>query len=295
MIGEAGSVDARGRRLIWTARALWLALALTGSAYTTALDGADDAVPVVAAIGLFGVWAAGLLALLVPSTVSLTTVRLLSPLAPVTAILALVAGADVGIAVVSLIVGLTVTALVVTAEVGETFVQASAYGAERRLPLRPPGALVPVIVVLWAGVAAALVSGPLLVADGTVPAGAVLCLVAAGGAWLLGTRSHPLTRRWFVVVPAGLVIHDRFVLTDTVMVPRAKVRSVVLAPADTEAADLTGGALGPAVEIALADTETVVLAPDRQHPGGRALHVLSVLVSPSRPGRALEAWRGADT
>jgi hypothetical protein len=287
-------VNPTGRSLMWAARALWLALAVTGDTYSSALAGTDDAVGLVVAIGLFAVWAAVLLALFVPSAVALTATRLLVPLAPVTAVVAIAAGAELPLALATVVVGVVATLAVCTAEFGETFIQASAYGAERRIPLRPPGPLTPIVVTLWAAVAAALIAGPLLVADrssgATTAAGLILCVVAAGGAWLVATRSHHLARRWLVVVPAGLVIHDRYVLADTVMVPRRQVHAVTLAPADTEAADLTGGALGAALEITLADLETVVLAPDRRHPGGRALHVRSVLVSPSRPGRALRAW-----
>ena len=59
------------------------------------------------------------------------------------------------------------------------------------------------------------------------------------------------------------------------------------APADTEAADLTGNALGRALEIRLTDASTVVLAGSPSKPGGTALHVRSILVSPTRPGRVI--------
>ena len=65
--------------------------------------------------------------------------------------------------------------------------------------------------------------------------------------------------------------------------------SVGLALADTQAADLTGPAAGHAVEIALRDPSTVVLAHTRAKPNGTALHVRSVLVAPTRPGRLLRA------
>lgn len=279
-----------GRSLTWLARLSWLALALTGATYSSAVTNATSSTRTVAAVGLFAIWAVVLLALLVPSTMSLTSTRLLVPLAPVTAVVALSAGADTAVGLATVALGLVATVTVSTAEFGETFIQSSAYGHERRLPLRVPGVLIPFIVVLWILVAAATVAGPLLLADGSVWTGTVLCIPAIAGGWLITSRSHRLASRWLVVVPAGLVVHDRFVLAETLMVPRARVASLALAPTDTGAADLTGGALGPAIEVVLTDMETVVLAPDRKHPGGRALHVRSVLVSPSRPGRALRAW-----
>ena len=54
----------------------------------------------------------------------------------------------------------------------------------------------------------------------------------------------------------------------------------------TEAANLTGNALGPVVEIRLRELATFVLAaPPRGQT--KALHVQSFLISPTRPGRAL--------
>lgn len=283
-------MDRRAAPVVWTARALWLVLPIGASAYTTSVESATGAVSTVTAIGLFGLWGAVLLGLLVPSTVSLTAVRLLAPLAPVTAVVALAAGGDATAAIAVAAVGLAVSIIVSTAEFGAPFAQASAYGAEHRLLLRPPGALLPVVVVLWCCVAACTIAGPLSWADGSPLVGVPLTIIACGGGWIIGSRSHQLTRRWLVFVPAGVVVHDRFVLADTLMLPRLRVASMGLALADTEAADLTGGALGHSLEIALVDHDTVVLAPDRAHPGGRALHVLSMLVSPSRPGRALLAW-----
>ena len=42
------------------------------------------------------------------------------------------------------------------------------------------------------------------------------------------------------------------------------------------------------IEIGLTDFDTVIMVA-RDKPNGNALHVKSVLVSPSRPGRALHA------
>ena len=90
-------------------------------------------------------------------------------------------------------------------------------------------------------------------------------------------------------VPAGLVIHDHLVLAETAMFPQRSIGHLGLALAGTEAADLTGPAAGNAIEIGFTDLPTVVLAGTRAKPAGTALHVRSVLVAPSRPGRALTA------
>ena len=71
------------------------------------------------------------------------------------------------------------------------------------------------------------------------------------------------------------------------MFPKSPLERVGLALAGTEAADLTGPAAGMAVEVALRDAPTVILAATRTAPRGTALHVRSVLLAPSRPGRML--------
>jgi hypothetical protein len=168
------------------------------------------------------------------------------------------------------------------------FVQGSAYGDETRFPLRPPGPLVVgPLPVGWAVVVAAIISGPLLLAARSFVAGAVLTAFGMALVWLFARRCHRLARRFVVLVPAGIVVHDHLVLSDTSMFRKSDVARVRLALDQTEAADLTGKALGNAVEIVLKDFDTVVLAGTPKKPGGTALHVLSVLVSPSRPGRML--------
>jgi hypothetical protein len=94
-----------------------------------------------------------------------------------------------------------------------------------------------------------------------------------------------------VLVPAGLVLHDPVVLGETLMIRRSDVARVGLAPAGTEAADLTGPATGHAIEVGTTVAVTALLAPTRQQPRGRAIHLTAFLASPTRPGRTLHAAR----
>ena len=55
--------------------------------------------------------------------------------------------------------------------------------------------------------APAVVAGPLLLAARSWVAGALCSAVAVAGAVLVGPRWHRLSRRWFVLVPAGVVVH----------------------------------------------------------------------------------------
>jgi hypothetical protein len=126
--------------------------------------------------------------------------------------------------------------------------------------------------------------------------GAVLLVVgwpvAALGALGLGR----LAQRWVVFVPAGMVLVDRSTLTDSLLVPKVRMRSLGPAPADSDAHDLTAGALGLALELRFDRPETITPAPPRRTRADRGslrpFDVEAVLFTPSRPGLVLaEAQR----
>ncbi|MCU1361470.1 MAG: hypothetical protein JWN99_2759 [Ilumatobacteraceae bacterium] len=276
--------------VVWTARVVWLVTAVFGgSAIGQALAGHSRAVQQTGTVMSWAGWAAVAIAIVVPSTIGLTVVRTVVPASVVVAVMAAFGGADAAAATICVGSALLMSALVVSGEFGQTFAQGSAYGHERRFVLRPPVAFLLPAVVTWCVLCAAAISGPLLLAAHAWFAGVPVTLIAVAGGWFLGRRFHMLSRRWLVLVPAGLVVHDQLVLSETVMFPRASLAQVGLALEGTQAADLTGPAAGHAVEVALLRTETVVLARTRAKPNGTALHVRSVLVAPTRPGRMLRA------
>ncbi|MEY4372937.1 MAG: hypothetical protein RL219_1706 [Actinomycetota bacterium] len=275
--------------LVWVVRLFWAVQVLTlGPAIGQALEGRSRPVQVVGTWGPWVVWAAVLLATLVPTTVSLTVLRSGVPAATVAAVLAWCAGASTTSALVGLGGSLAVLLVAFSGDLGEVFVQGSAYGHERRLPLRPPAALLIAVPTAWMLLVASLTAGALGLAARSWWWAAPVAALGLALAPLLGRRFHRLSRRWLVLVPAGVVVHDHLVLAETAMFLAADVMHAALALEGTEAANLTGTALGPVVEVRLRNMATVVLAAP---PRGttRALHVQSVLVSPTRPGRALAA------
>ena len=144
-------------------------------------------------------------------------------------------------------------------------------------------------VVTWMVWSAMIVAGPLLIAARSWIVGVPLTLLALVGTLVLAPRWHRLSRRWLVLVPAGIVLHDPVVLADTLSLRTNQVRRMRLAPEATEAADLTGPASGYAVEIETIGTVTALFAFTPKEPNGRAIHLTAFLVSPSRPGQALAA------
>ena len=217
----------------WIARLGWIVVAVVGgSAVQSAVDGRSAAVAWTTAIGGWTLWAVVALALAIPSVRSLTIVRVGVPLALVATV-----GAGVGGATAVELIALGVPALltlgaVSAAEFGRQFVQASAYGDEERFPLRFPVAAGTAAVVAWALWAPALVTGPLLMASRQWAIGAVLSVLALAGVVFLGSRWHRLSQRWFVLVPAGLVLHDPVVMADTMPLRTSQVAQLALAPAE---------------------------------------------------------------
>jgi hypothetical protein len=239
----------------------------------------------------WGLWAVAALGLAIASTWSLTVVRVTVPLALAATVAAGVGGATAFDLVLLGGPAIVAAAAVMTAEFGRQYVQASAYGDEERFPLRVPVGAGLAAVVAWLLWATTVIVGPLLIAAESWVAGVLLSALAVAGVVLLGPRWHRLSKRWFVLVPAGVVVHDPVVLADTFPLRTAQVASIALAPADTQAADLTGPASGYAIEIATTESVTAVFAFTPAEPNGKAIHLRSFLIAPSRPGRALRSAR----
>lgn len=279
--------------MTWVLRFAWIAVGIVGSAASTdALDNRSDLVRWVLTIWVSAIWFGALVAMLVPSVITLTVVRLTAPAAPITAIVGLIAGADTASGVISVVLGVIASVVALSADVGQQFIQSSAYGHEQRFPLRPPGALLlGPIQVLWAVALGPLLVGPALVAAGQTVVGGLIAIAGIGLLWALAPRFHELGRRWLVFVPAGLVVHDHVPLAETVMVSTGDVEIVNLAPADTNAIDLTANALGPAVEITIRQPIAVARKGMTRGASSETVTADRLLVSPSRPGRVVAAAR----
>ena len=275
---------------LWATRVFWLA---TTALVPLAIDSAARGRSAFAENVALSIWwaMAGivLVALVVCGPIGLTISRMLAPGSVPVAAATLILGASALRGVAALVVALLTSLTTFTAETGEAVVQMSAYGDERRLPLRVPATMQVPIAVSWLLWCAALVAGVVLLAARMTLVGIGLLVVAAALTWFVGQRLHRFSSRWMVSVPAGVVVHDPVVLAETLMVLRPNIELAHLALAGTEAADLTGPAAGHALELTVREMVQVVLAPTRKSPKGTAIQAQSLLIAPSRPGRALLA------
>lgn len=274
-------------------RGLWIVtgvLILAGPAGLAGSAG-DRSGPVRAVSSVLAalVWGLGLVAVLVPHPIGLTTLRLG---APALAALAAVGLADGGpVPVAAAVAAALSVATVAAAPTGEWCVDGPAYPNEARFPLRPPAVHQLVTVpVLGAAVVATTLGGPLLLAARQWIPGAIVSALSIA-ALVVGARSlHQLSRRYVVFVPAGFVVHDHLVLREPVLFRRALVERIELTPEGSDTLDLTAAAPGLSIDVLLEEkVEITRLSADR-----RSADIGSTArfrVAPTRPGRVLAEAR----
>lgn len=274
----------------WPARALWVALALlSGRALDDALVGRSTAVRLVVLIGLGLWWTAGLVALLVPRSIALTGLRIVVPGGLTAAVVTAVVGPTVDVAdAVTVGVAALATLSVLVPWIGDAWVDGSSYGPERRLLLRPPILFSAFMAPLtWLMVLVGVAAGPLLVAAQQWVAG-IVAVVIGWAVAVAGTHSlHQLTRRWVVLVPTGLVIHDAFTMPEPQLILRTMITRLGPALIDTDSDDLTAGASGLAIQLDLAEPVDLLLRDGARATRTRA--TASLLFTPSRPKHLLDA------
>jgi hypothetical protein len=284
---EGKHIDKMTPVVVWASRLSVIATGLAVPLLNNALRQMSSLTGISSTVGIWLLWSIALLCTLVPSSSALTAIRLALP-----TIFVIVAAAAVAIGISSgvaaaLAISLLASLLIFSGDIGDSFVQLAAYGDERRYLLRCPPAMLLVQVLSWlVWLTLTIVAINLLASDALI-LGAIIAIAALLLAIVLPRRFHRFSRRWLVSVPAGLVIHDHVVLAETAMFMNNAVIEVGIDLAPSEAADLSGKCSGVGLLIALKDFDTVVLAATPKTPGGSAIHVKSMRVCPTRPGRAI--------
>jgi hypothetical protein len=228
-------------------------------------------------------WVLTAIELLVPSPISLTTVRCVAPLAVIASFVA-VSPLSIFASVVALII-------VFSPLFADVMVQGGAYGEEKRFALRTPVPQMAPTVLAWAVLSFALIGGSLLVTQQQYIAGVPLAIIGIVLATRVPKMLHRHARRWLVVVPAGIVIHDHLVLAETVMSPRSKIASLTVVAEAGESADFTGGVAGSRLAVQLREADKIVLSriTAKILKTTEALHVTTFSVAPRRLAAALAA------
>ncbi|MEC8983381.1 MAG: hypothetical protein VX905_07395 [Actinomycetota bacterium] len=273
---------------VWGLRSIWLLLpVLVGPAVADALHDMDATPRSTASMALWVLWAAGLTATLVPLPLTLTALRLGGPAVAVLAVWSAATTGDAVHTAFALAAAVFVVLATSAAPVADRFVDGASYGDERRFLLRAPG---PVALVL--GPLATVVTiagttvGPVLLLNSRWAAGGVITALGATLAAMAVRALHRLARRWIVLVPAGLVLHDHLALAEPTLLQRAGLARIGPAAVDADALDLTQQARGLALEVRCREPHDVLPASR-----GRTTEVAIIeafLCSPNRPDVVLE-------
>ena len=231
-------------------RAVWITLPLTaGPALQEALRAWSHDVATVGAVLCWLGWGVGVLATLAPRPLGLTALRALAPGALAAAVAAAASGHASTLAALGAVTA-TAAAAVLVADPAFALTAANgvAYGDERRYPLRvPPALFVGPLPIARAVLLGGLAAGPLLLADGSIAAGVAATVVGVPAAIVAARVLHRLSRRWLVLVPAGVVIVDRMTLADNVLFPREHVVRLRALAADERPGDALDLRLGATV------------------------------------------------
>ena len=273
--------------VVWASRLSVIATGLAVPLLNNALRQMSSLTGISSTVGIWLLWSIALLCTLVPSSSALTAIRLALPtIFVIVAAVAITSEFTSGVAA-ALAISLLSSLFIFSGDIGNSFVQLAAYGDERRYLLRCPPAMLLVQILSWlVWIALAIAAINFFDNEAFVPGG-ITAVAALFLTIALPPRFHRFSRRWLVSVPAGLVIHDHVVLAETAMFMQNAVIEIGLDSAQSEAADLSGKCAGTGLVITLKDFDTVVFAGTPKTPGGSAIHVKSMRVCPTRPGRAL--------
>ena len=269
-------------------RAAWVLLPLAlGPAVAEALHDLSPGPRSTASIALWLLWAVGLTVTLVPLPATLTALRLGVPALAAVALWSAPAGTDAFRTTAGLAATTLVVAAAFSASTSDRFVDGASYGDERRFLLRTPG---PVVLMLGPmatlAALAGLAIGPVLLLDARWVAGGLAAALGVPTTALAVRSLHRLSRRWIVLVPAGLVLHDHLALAEPTLLQRAGLARIGPAAVDTDAADFTQQARGLALEVRCREPHDVLPAGR-----GRTTEVAAIeafLCSPNRPDVVLD-------
>jgi len=269
----------------WLVRLLWITAALVPNTFDAVPDAMSENVAITVNVQTWIVWSVVALATWILHPVSLTLIRVFAPIVVIRLAIGVPFDDFAPLGILALVAATSAMLIAFAAEYGHRHVQAAAYGAEVRHLFRIPTPLVAPTFVGWLIIGTTVGAAPALLAARNWLVGIPLAALGALALWRLVPRLHRLSRRWFVQVPAGWVVHDDVILQENLLLKKHMITSLDRALADSTALDLTGLTRGVPLEVQLRDMVDVRLTPlaARLNATDDALHARALLVAPSRP------------
>ena len=278
--------------LLWSMRILVGCLPFVGAGVGALLETRSTAIQIVGTVLAWLIWGLIVLASFISHPISLTVLRMGTPVVAGFLVLIAATDQDSTLQVINAAIGFAVLLISFSAEIGSIYVQASAYGDERRFLLRPPVAFVAPVAISVVIVDFFIIATPMFFAARIWLAGTISLIGLAACIKFMAPRIHQLSRRWLVFVPAGFVVHDEIVLSINLMIKKHELVDIQLARDDTQAADLSALTWGVPLELSFNKTLDVSLTAigARHLKAVSAIHATSIIIAPSRPGAVLRAY-----
>jgi hypothetical protein len=274
-------------------RGLLSCLPFIGAGVGGLLDDRSTAVQMTGTTLAWAVWGTVVLASFISHPITLTVLRIGIPVVTGFMIFVAVTQGFSGSQIISAAVSVAVLLLSFSAEIGGIYVQASAYGDEKRFALRPPVVLIAPILLSALVAELSIIAFPLLVAARNWSVAAISLAGLYVSARYLLPRIHLLSRRWLVFVPAGVVVHDEVVLSINLMIKKQDLVQIQLARDNSAAADLSALTWGVPLEFSFnKPLDVALLSIGAKHLNSvSAIHATSIIIAPSRPGAVLTAYK----
>lgn len=267
-------------------------LPFIGAGVGELLDDRSASVQITGTTVAWVVWGAVVIASFISHPITLTVLRIGTPVVAAFIVFIAVTQGSSGSQIIGAAVGVAILLLSFSAEIGGIYVQASAYGDEKRFALRPPVVLIAPVLLSVLIADLSILGLPMLVAAKNWAVAIIALIGFFISVKYLLPRIHLLSRRWLVFVPAGIVVHDEIVLSINLMIRKQDLLQMRLARDNSAAADLSALTWGVPLELSFNKPLDVSLtAIGAKHlKAVSAIHAQSVLIAASRPGSVLNAY-----
>ena len=266
-------------------RAIWLLIPLLcGPSLQKSLHDFESLLRTTVSIGLWSFWVLIFLATLITAPISLAIVRIGIP---ATAGLSIWSSLEAGEST-SGIIGLTASGLAaliaLSAPLGDRFSDGASYGDERRFLLKAPGPVALIFGPLaWIATLAGLSLGPVLLLNKNFLLGILLSLIGLPISVIASNAIYQLGKRWIILVPAGIVLHDHLAVGDPTLITRNQLENFSPAVIGTDALDLSQGSFGLPLEIRCSTPLSMMLKKGTMRNVNESSIVENFLITPVRP------------
>ena len=168
-------------------------------------------------------------------------------------------------------------------------INGSAYGSERRIALKTPTMLLFTWLFFAWIICCILISFAIWKLNENQLLGYIASVSSVVVSYIAYKVLHQFSKRWLVFVPAGFVIHDHFLLKNSVLFRRNQLEYLTTSSKETvdiETLDLTGGTTG--LTSSLRTKEKVIVDVKNS---SEPEEIESVTFAPSLPGEVLREAR----